>query len=95
MGVSCGGHLVLGVPSRRHCALRAVRFLRWLDETPFEDLSDIFQGDLNSDLIQGFIPDSDARPEEESSPKAAEKFLGFGNLRRMSRVFKHADEVEG
>ena len=36
MGVSCGGHLVLGVPSRRHCALRAVRFLRWLDETPFE-----------------------------------------------------------
>ncbi|CAJ1435485.1 unnamed protein product [Effrenium voratum] len=66
----------------------ATRFLRWLDETPFEELSDIFQGDLNSDLIKGFIPDGAAPQPVSESPtaKAAENFLG-NHFRRMSRVF--------
>ncbi|CAL1127433.1 unnamed protein product [Cladocopium goreaui] len=78
----------------------ATRFLRWLDETEFEDLSDIFQGDLNSDLIMGFIPNSDntdnmAGVSEESLKAAGENnFLG-NQFRRMSRVFGSKGEEEG
>lgn len=64
----------------------ATRFCNWLDSTDFEDLSDIFQGDKNSDLIQSFIPQQgEVKPAKKDSP-TAENFFG-NRLRRMSHIF--------
>lgn len=75
----------------------ATRFLKWLDETEFEDLSDIFQGDLNSDLIMRFIPNSETiapvNDSEEGSLKAAMPEKNFlGKLRGMGLAFGHTTE---